>query len=135
MDALFVQRIQQNAFHRLRIAQIVQHLVHKKLSFAVRVARMHDLVRLRNKPLHDAELLFTVLRHKEFPLRGNNGQILRPPALETLVILLRLGLPQNMPEQPGNDSLPRGKITVMPAHRPLQAFRKLPSHTGLFRNV
>ena len=135
LDALFVQRIQQNAFHRLRIAQIVQHLVHKKLSFAVRVARMHNLVRLRNKPLHDAELLFTVLRHKELPLRGNNGQILRPPALETLVILLRLGLPQNMPEQPGNDSLPRGKIAVMPAHRPLQAFRKLPAHAGLLRNV
>ena len=91
-DALFVQRIQQDAAHGLLVADIVQHFIDEQLALAVRVAAMHDFIGLVDERLHDGELLLAILVHVELPVLRDDRQILRAPALVLRVVFLRLRL-------------------------------------------
>ena len=73
--------------------------------------------------------------HDELPAGGHDRQILRTPELVSLVVLLRLLLPQNVPEAPGHRALRRLQPTVVAAHRPLEALRDLAPHARLLRDV
>ena len=96
---------------------------------------MDDLVGARDQLLDDAELTRRRRRDDELPAGRHDRQILRTPELVSLVVLLRLLLPQNMPEAPGHRALRRLQPTVVAAHRPLEALRDLAPHARLLRDV
>ena len=135
LDALLVERVEEDALYGLLVAEVVEHLVDEQLSLAVRVACVHDLVRVGDELLHDGELLLAPLRDVELPRLRQDGQVLRAPPLVARIVLLRLRLPQDVAEQPRHDALSRHEIAVMALRRPLEALRDLPPHARLLGNV
>ena len=117
MYALIVKRIDEDAAHGLFIVEIVEHLVYEQLPLAVGIAAVHDLVRTLDQPLHDGELLCRTLIHNEPPLFGQDRQILRTPAFEPCIVLLRLRLPQHMTEKPCHHTRARFDTAVSLAVR------------------
>ena len=81
MNALVVERVDEDAAHGLLIAEIVEHLIHKQLPLTVRVSAVYNLIRTRNECLHHAELLRRAFVHDETPLAGQDWQILGAPTL------------------------------------------------------
>ena len=81
VNALIVERVDEDAAHGLLIAEIVEHLIHKQLPLTVRVSAVYNLIRTRDQCLHHAELLGSTLIDNETPLAGQDRQILRTPAL------------------------------------------------------
>ena len=135
LDALLVECIQENAAHGLLVPEVVEHLVDEQLSLAVRVAAVHDLVGLLDQRLDDGELLLAVLIDEELPMLGDDGQVLRAPALVLRVVLLWLRLTQDVAKEPGHDAVLRHEVAIAPRDGARQAFGELTPHTRFLGNI
>ena len=135
LHALLVERVQKQPLHRLPVADEVQHLVHQELPLPVRVARVDDLVGLRDQILYDPKLLRAGFGNNQLPrLRHDRQHVFRPFFIGR-VVLLRLRLPQDMAVAPGHDAFRRLDEAVAAPRRPLQAFRDLAAHARLLRYI
>ena len=135
LDALLVKCIQEDAAHGLLVPEVVEHLVDEQLSLAVRVAAVHDLVSLLDQGLDDGELLLAVLINEELPMLGDDGQVLRAPALVLRGVLLRLRLTQDVAKEPGHDAVLRHEVAIAPRDGARQAFGELTPHTRQYTDA
>ena len=135
LDALLVERVQEDAAHGLLVPEVVEHLVDEQLALAVRVTAVHDLVSLLNERLDDGELLLTVLGNKKLPVLGDDGQVVGAPALVFRIVLLRLRLAQDVAEEPGHDAVLRHEVAIMARDGPRQALGELAAHTRFLGNI
>ena len=135
VDALVIERVDEDAPHGLFVAEEVQYLVHEQLPLAVGVTAVHDLIRARDQPLDHGELLRRALVHDEPPLSGQDRQILRAPTLELRIVFLRLCLPEDMTEEPRHHAAARLDPSLSLAMRLRQTRGKCTPDTRLLRDV
>ena len=135
MDTLIIECIDENAAHGLGIAEIVQHLIHQELSLAVGVAAVHDLIGACDQHLYHGELLRRTLIHNELPLLRQDRQILRAPAFQRRIVLLRLRLTQHMTKKPRHHTAARLDPSRPLAVRRRKTRGKCAADTRLLRDV
>ena len=136
VDALLVEGIQEDPFDRLLIADVIEDLIDEQLPFPVRVTGVDDSidVGVGDEVRNDLELVLTGQADQELPLLGDNRQVVGVPALVLGIIILRLGLLQDVAISPGHDAAARADTAVPPLVRIRQALRQFPGHARLFGN-
>ena len=135
VDTLVVERIDEDATHRLFVLEVVEHLVHEQLSLAVGITAVYDLIRARDQPLYYGKLLCRTLVHDEPPLGRQDRQILRTPPLQFWIVFLRLRLAQDVTEQPRHHAAAGFDPPLPLAVRLRQTRGKRTPDTRLFRDV
>ena len=127
LNADFVERVKQNPFDGLGIADEIKHLVDEQLTFAIGVARVNNFVRLRNQPLDDSELLFRRRIDLQLPNSRDNRQIFRAPRFISRVVSGGLNLLQHVTDKPRHDAA-RRPYEADALLRIFQARRQLTRH-------
>ena len=135
MDALVIERIDEDAAHGLFVLEIVQYLVHEQLSLAVGVTAVHDLIGTLDQALYDSKLLRRTLIHDEPPLGGQDWQILHAPSLQLRIVFLRLRLSENMTEEPRHHTAARLDPPLPLSMRLRQTRGERTADTRLFRDI
>ena len=135
VDALVIERVDEDAAYGFFVAEIVQYLIHKQLPLAVGVSAVHNLIRALDQPLHDSKLLRRTLIHDEPPLSGQDRQILRTPSLQLRIVFLRFRLTQDMTEEPRHHAAARLDPPLPLAMRLRQTRGQRTPDTRLFRDI
>lgn len=114
VDALLVEGIQEDPFDRLLIADVIEDLIDEQLPFPVRVTGVDDSidVGVGDEVRNDLELVLTGRADQELPLLGDNRQVVGVPALVLGIIILGLGLLQDVAISPGHDAAARADTAV-----------------------
>ena len=136
MDAFFIEGVEQDALDGLFVSDVIEDLVDEQLPFPVGFTGVDDGVDVGtcNEALNDVELFFTGRTDEELPLRRNDGQILSIPAFIFGIVVLRLGLLQDVAVSPGDDTAAGTDTAVSPLMRLRQALGQFPGHTRFFGN-
>ncbi|MNV32296.1 hypothetical protein D3C71_1236300 [compost metagenome] len=115
--------------------EVVEHLVHQKLPFPVRVTRVNHFFGIVKKTFDDVELFGDGGTRLQFPLLRHDRQIVEIPARVTAVVDIRLRLFEQVTDTPGDH------LSVSAFDKAVALAMRLGQHIGnrtgqarLFRN-